>query len=130
MRIGVYTRINANGEDASLVAQEAASRRLAESKGFPLVLAEDVISDRGSGADPDRTGLLELGRRIAGETYTDLIIHSLDRLARDPMILIDFLKRCEEAGVSVHFVEGHPGSLDLGKLWRDLMDFVDRSKRR
>ena len=136
MKPGIYIRVNSTregegeGEGTSLGTQKEACRRLAQSKAFPPVLAEDVISDRGSGVDPDRTGLLELGRRIADGRYTDLILYSPDRLARDPMTLIDFLNRCEEAGVRVHFVEGHPGSLDLGKLRRELMGFVCRSKRR
>ena len=132
MKPGIYIRVNSprEGEGISLGAQKEACRRLAESEGLPRALAEDVISDQGSGVDPDRPGLLELGRRIADGRYTDLIIYSPSRLARDLMTLVDFLNRCEEAGVRVHFVEGHPGSLDLGKLRRELMDFVHRSKRR
>ena len=132
MKPGIYIRVNSDreGEGTSLGTQEEACRRLAESAGCLPVLAEDVISDQGSGVDPDRPGLLELGRRIADGRYTDLILYRPDRLARDLMTLTDFLDRCEEAGVRVHFVEGHPGSLDLGKLRRELMSFVGRSKRR
>lgn len=134
MKPASYARVNSprerKGEGKSLGAQKEACRRLAESLGLPPVLAEDAISDQWSGVDPDRPGLLELGRRIADGRYTDLIIYSPDRLARDLMTLVDFLDRCEEAGVRVHFVEGHLGSADLLKGLRDLMDFVDRSKRR
>ena len=134
MKPGIYTRVNSDregeGEGTSLGTQKEGCIRLAESEGFPPVLAEDVISDQGSGVDPDRPGLLELGRRIADGRYTDVILYRPDRLARDLMTLTHFWDRCEEAGVRLHFVEGHPGTWDRGKLWRDLMDFVGRSKRR
>ena len=134
MKPGIYARVNSDregeGEGISLGAQKEACQRLAESEGFPPVSAEDVLSDQRSGVDPDRPGLLELGRRIADGRYTDPMLYRPDRLARDLMTLMEFLNRCKEAGVRVHCVEGHPWPLDQGKLWRDLMDFVDRSKRR
>lgn len=108
MKAGIYTRdtgIREMGE-TSHGAQEEACRRLAESVDFPTGLAEDVLSDQVSGLDPGRRGLLELGRRISDGVYDVVALYSPDRLARDPFFLMEFLPRCEEAGVGVYFVEG------------------------
>ena len=108
MKTAIYTRdgaTRARGE-TSHGAQEEGCRRLAEARGLPPVLAEDVLSDQGLGLDPDRRGLLELARRIDDRVYHAVVVHSRDRLARDPMSLMEFLRRCEEAGAGVYFVEG------------------------
>ena len=108
MKAAIYTRdgaTRARGE-TSHGAQEEGCRRLAEALGFPPALAEDVLSDQGSGAGLERPGFLELGRRIDDGVYDAVVVHSRDRVARDSKVLMEFLRRCEEAGVGVYFVEG------------------------
>ena len=118
MKPGIYTRdtdIRARGE-TSHGAQEEGCRRLAETMGFPTALAEDVLSDQGSGAGLDRPGFIELWRRIRGGIYGALFVYSPEHLSSNRMILITFIVLCKEAGVQLYFVEEHWGIFDEDAL--------------
>ena len=80
-------------------------KELAARLGFDLTDAR-VFHDSGSTVSPERPGLEELEQGVSDGNVDAVFVSSADRLSRDVNTLLAFLRRCEIAGVPVHFIEG------------------------
>ena len=131
MSIASYSRISGLSQEqgTSLDTQSAGCRRLMESVGYHGVPVDD-LREQGSGADPDRPVFLELCRRISDGVYDAVFVYSPDRLARDPLALMMFIDRCEEAGVPLHFVEGPSGTSPEVRLLQYFFGYMGQNERR
>ena len=131
MLIVSYARVSALSQEqgTSLDTQSAGCRRLMESVGYHGVPV-DELRERGSGADADRPVFLEMCRRISDGVYNAVFVYSPDRLARDPLLLMMFIDRCEEAGVPLHFVEGPSGTSPEVRLLQYFFGYMAQNERR
>ena len=131
MLIVSYGRVSALSQErgTSLDTQLAGCRRLMESVGYHGVPV-DELRERGSGADADRPVFLEMCRRISDGVYNAVFVYSPDRLARDPLVLMMFIDRCEEAGVPLHFVEGPSGTSPEVRLLQYFFGYMAQNERR
>ena len=65
---------------------------------------------------------------VAGE-YTDVFAYAPDRIARDPLDLLNFCRVCENAGVQIHFVVGPSGNDEYTQLIRFVTGFAGHQER-
>ena len=113
----IYSRVStAQQEDGtSLDTQAQECLNLAESINCP-VDSRFIWREQGSGADRHRSGLRELQLLIESKAVTDVFVHAPDRIARDPLDLLNFCRICTEAGVQLHFVVGPSGNDEYTEL--------------
>ena len=129
---GLYGRVSTKrqGEEGtSLTTQEAKCQAFAVDSGF-TVSSDYVIFEQGSGADPLRPGFLKLQHAVAEHLVDAVIVYSHDRLARDPLHMMNFVELCDESGVDLLFVNGPSGNTDEDKLVQYLMGYVGMKERK
>ena len=126
----IYGRVStAQQEDGtSLGTQTQECLNLAESINCP-VDSRFIWREQGSGADRHRSGLRELQLLIESKAVTDVFVHAPDRIARDPLDLLNFCRICTEAGVQLHFVVGPSGNDEYTELVRFVTGFAGRQER-
>ena len=110
LRAKIYVRVStmAQGEGTSLDTQESGCVKLAQEHGY-TVFSEDVMREIASGADINRLQLSKLRRMVAASEVDALFVYTADRLARNPLDLLNLLQEFGDAGVVVRFVEGASG---------------------
>ena len=116
MAVAFYVRtpdgVALDSPDAATQLDEI--KELAARLGFDSTHAR-VLHDEGSTVFAERPGLEELEQGVSDGTVDAVFARSPDRLSRDVNLLLAFLRRCERAGVEVHFVWGSAdmaGALD------------------
>ena len=85
--------------------QEAANLRLAAEFGYEIDPAY-TWREQGSGADQGRPLLAAMKRVVAEGRVDAVFIYDTDRLARDPLEVLTFIRHCKECGVSLYFADG------------------------
>ena len=65
-----------------------------------------VFHDAGSTVSPARPGFEALEQSISDGNVDAVFTYGPDRLSRDYKVWVGFLRRCETAGVAVHFLDG------------------------
>ena len=103
----IYGRVSTSQQEevTSHDTQVQECLNLAESVSCP-VDSRFIWREQGSGADRHRSGLRELQMLIESKAVTDVFAFAPDRIARDPLDLLNFCRLCTEAGVQLHFVVG------------------------
>ena len=103
----IYTRISTPGQEdgTSPARQEEISLSMAALDGVH-VPADRIIREVWSGADPDRAGLNIIRGMIEREEVRHIYIFDTDRLARDPLVIVLFIRLCKDHGVTLHFGDG------------------------
>ena len=96
MHVGMYVRVSTDEQvehGYSLDAQERACRDYATSRGWTVQrFADEAIS----GCRSNRPGLLALRAAITAGQVKGIIVHKLDRLARDLHLSTDIIKQCQK----------------------------------
>ena len=130
MKAKVYVRVSttAQGEGTSLDTQESACVKLAQEHGY-TVYSEDVMRETASGGDTDRPTLNKLRRMAAANEVNALFVYTADRLARNPLDLLNLLQEFGDAGVVVRFVEGPSGDSDDMQLIQFVTGFSASQER-
>ena len=116
-------------EGTSLTTQEELCRASAVDNGY-VTPPEFVVFEQGSGANSLRPGFLKLQQAVAERLVDVVIVLSHDRLARDPVAMMNFVELCDESGVEVLFVNGPSGSTDEDKLVQYLLGYVGMKERK
>ena len=126
----IYGRVSTSQQEegTSLDTQEEGCLNLAESVGCPV---DDrfIWREQGSGADRHRTGFRELQMLIESRAFTDVFVFAPDRIARDPLDLLNFCRLCTEADVQLHFVVGPSGNDEYAELVRFVTGFAGKQER-
>ena len=103
-----YERVSTTqqGQDGtSLDTQHAANLAKAAVVGCQ-VPAQFELSDVASGADPNRPGFVQLQELVARRMVGAVFVYSADRLARDTLTVLQFIRLCKEGGVALYFADG------------------------
>ena len=126
----VYNRVSTAGQEdgTSLDTQSDAGLELAQSLGFS-VPDENILRDRGSGADPERPGMTALKNLVSRGTIKCVIAYSPDRIARDPVQLLLFRDYLDSLGVSLRFVHGPTGDTPEARLIEIMLSYVGQRER-
>lgn len=100
MKAIAYLRRSKKADDntISLKMQRSSCERYAQHA--HLELAEELVDDGVSGTDRDR--FVRLAELVSSGEYKNIVVYSIDRLARDVSGLLDELERYEKAGVTIH----------------------------
>ena len=100
-----YARVATQGPgDTSLLTQQAVNRALAQNLGYKIPLAFDWL-EQGSGLDPTRSKFLALQDAVARRLISAVFVRSPDRLARNRLVVMQFVRLCEESAVELHFAD-------------------------
>ena len=126
----VYARVStAQQEDGtSLDTQADACLELAESLGYRVEKA-NILRDRGTGADSDRTGMVNLRSILELGQTKCVVAYSPDRIARDPVHLLIFREYLEPMGVDLRFVHGPTGDSPEDRLIEYMLGYVGHRER-
>ena len=130
MKAAIYSRVSTAGQEdgTSLDTQVAACLELAHSMGCAVDDAA-TLRDQGSGADPERHGLLDLKAVLAAGEVQVLFVFAPDRLARDPLHLLVFRDYLEEIGVDLRFVNGVSGNSPEDRMMQYMLGYVGQKER-
>ncbi|ELZ91154.1 recombinase family protein [Haloferax sulfurifontis] len=93
----------------------------------------DVYSEQGSGASADRDEFLALINEIESDTYTDVVVWEVSRIARKGFLAQRFFDSCEDAGVTIHITNGSIREIEpngTGRLVADIIASVAAEERR
>jgi site-specific DNA recombinase len=104
----LYPRVSDPKQDeddaTSMKTQEAGERAWALANGYGVV-EEHIYRERHSGEEYyERPELTRLRADAKGRKFAVVVVHSVERLARDAVHVGIILEELERAGVSVHFV--------------------------
>ena len=126
----IYARVStAQQEDGtSLDTQIAACLALAEEGGWQ-VEQPHVFREQSSGADQERLLLTQVRRLARLGVVKAVIVHSPDRLSRDPLHLMVMTEEFTEAWVKLLFVQGPSGTTAEDKLVRYILGYVGEKER-
>ena len=126
----IYARVStAQQEDGtSLDTQIAACLALAEERGLQ-VEQPHIFREQASGADQERLLLAQVRRLARLGVVKAVIVHSPDRLSRDPLHLMVMTEELIEAGVKLLFVQGPSGATAEDKLVRYILGYVGEKER-
>lgn len=95
----LYLRVSTDTQETETQRRECAA--YAHSENLPIV---QTVEDTASGAHPWRKR--RLGALLAGKRdFTDLIVYEFSRIGRDMVDTLEFLKTCNEAGITVHITK-------------------------
>ncbi len=128
--IGIYARVStaAQGTGTSLATQEQESRALVKEMG---ILDEEIIvwHERYSGAYLQRPMLTNVRESVRAGKLKMLIVHSPDRLSRDPDHMIVIAHELQEHGVRLIFVHGPSEESPDYKLLRYFFGYMGQRER-
>ena len=95
-----------HGGGASLDFQRKVVLELSESLGVS-VAADHVFSEVGSGLSLDRPGLQAVWDLVESKEIRHVLAYDTDRLGRNPLDVLRFVRHCKEHGVLLHFAEDY-----------------------
>ena len=130
MKAGIYLRVSTSqqGDGTSLETQEELCRAMAKQMGYD-VHEEFVLRETWTGADLERP-MLDRMRRAAREKLVDAeFVYNSDRLSRDPLHLLMLVQEFQDAGVSLHFVEGSLEDTPEGRLVLYVQGYAGQKER-
>ena len=126
----IYSRVSTaqQEEGTSINSQVEKSLGLAAEVNCP-VNEESIVREQGSGADTSRALFQKLQQRVVAGEFTHLFAYAPDRIARDPLDLLNFCRVCENAGAQIHFVVGPSGNDEYTQLIRFVNGFAGHQER-
>ena len=95
--------------------------------------AVDVYAEQASGASEDRDEFLELIEEIEADTYDDVVVWEVSRIARKGFLAQRFFDACEDNGVTIHVTNGSVRRIEPdghGRLVADIIASVAAEERR
>ena len=100
-----YQRVSTDGHEFGTSLANQTERNIASAASEGVHIPDEYnITDIGSGADPGRLGFQQLCSLVQARRVQHVFVWDADRLARDPLLLLTFVRMCEEARVLLHFV--------------------------
>lgn len=93
----------------------------------------DVYAEQASGASADRDEFQQLISEIESDTYTDVVVWELSRIARKGLLAQKFLDTCEKHGVTIHITDGSVRRVEpdgTGRMLADVIAAVAAQERR
>ena len=126
----IVTRVSTGQQEdgTSLETQLVSCEAEAERLGYQ-VHPDYVFREVWTGADIDRPGLSEVRRAVAARAFAAVIVHSPDRLSRDPLDTLLFARELQEAGGQLHFVHGPSDDSPEGQLLTYIEGYVGQRER-
>ncbi|MFC4554180.1 recombinase family protein [Georgenia faecalis] len=127
----MYTRqsFDRQGEGAAVARQLEDCRRLADLRGWPIVV-EHQDNDRSAAGTTTRPGFEALLSDVAAGRAGAVIAWNLDRLTRNRRDTVRLIETCQEAGATIAVVRG--SDLDMstpaGRMTADLLAAVARNE--
>ena len=131
MTTAIYARVSTPGQQedgTSLDTQVEGCRQLAAERGLD-VPQELVFSEQASGADRVRPILTRILNMARDHEITALLVHSPDRLSRNPLHLMVVSEDLANDGVQLLFVQGPSGDSPEDKLVRYILGYVGEKER-
>jgi len=116
MKAAIYCRVSTDNQEAegtSLQTQLEACQNYCHDKGYEVA---HRFSEAYSGLSLERPKLNELRELIRNEQIDLVVVHSLDRLSRDPVHGVIFTQELEKHNVALEAVLEDVDSSDLGQL--------------
>ena len=126
----IYCRVSSKAqaeEGSSLVSQEKACRELARERG--VAVAEVFREDYPGDSLEDRPLLLQARDLVKTRTYSALICHATDRLARNPIHLAIVAEECDKADTELLFVTEPLDNSPEGQLIRYVKGYAGAIER-
>ena len=126
----IYARVStAQQEDGtSLETQVDSCLGRAETDGL-TVEVKHILREQATGADSDRRLLSELRQLVLQGGLDAVIVHSPDRLSRNPLDLMVISEEFSEAGAQLIFVQGPSAASPEDKLVRYILGYVGEKER-
>ncbi len=126
----IYARVSTaqQEEGTSLETQVAGCLAVAKERGWH-VEQPHVFREQASGADEARPHLTQVRRLARLGTVKAVIVHSPDRLSRDPVHLMVMTEEFADAGATLLFVQGPSGTTAEDKLVRYILGYVGAKER-
>lgn len=121
----IVTRVSTGQKEdgTSLETQLVSCEAEAEHLGYQ-VHPDYVFREVRTGADIDRPGLSEVRRAIAARAFAAVIVHSPDRLSRDPLDTLLFARELQEAGSAAAFCPRPSDDSPEGRLLMYIEGYV------
>jgi DNA invertase Pin-like site-specific DNA recombinase len=103
-----YLRVSTSGQEEGTSLDVQREKVFALSSVLGVAIApHHIISEVGSGADPDRRGLLTVWNLVERKEVQHVFAYDTDRLARDPWHVLQLVRHCKDHGVALHFAEDY-----------------------
>ena len=129
--VGVsYGRVSTPGQEdgTSLDIQRDGHLAMAAAAGV-VIPPEYIISDVGSGADPNREGARRVRNLVRQGKVQHVFLSRTDRWGRDPMEVVKFIRLCKKHGVTIHFADGTKADTVLDEAIQYLLGFAGYDER-
>ena len=105
-----YVRVSTHPQEKGTSPQKQNEGILASAqRRYVHIPAPYLIHETESGADFGRLGLRTVCAIIVSGQVRHFFAHDSDRLSRDPLLVVQFLRFCANHGVTVHFSDGTVG---------------------
>jgi site-specific DNA recombinase len=126
----VYCRVSTPGQEDGTSLDSQRDRNLASAYSLGIsVPPEHVITEVWSGSDPDRPGLATVRCLVDSGVVQHVFVSDTDRLARDPLHAVEFIRFCRDRGVRLHFADGSTVDSILDEALQYLKGFVGHQER-
>lgn len=121
MKLAAYARYSSdNQRDLSIVAQLRAIKEWAKKEGHTIV---KVYQDEArSATTDDRPGFIEMMRDVSSGYFEGIIVHKLDRFARDRYDAAYYRKQMKRAGVKLLSVVEHIDDTPESVMYEAIID--------
>lgn len=125
-----YIRVSTHPQEKGTSPQNQKEGIFANAQRCNVYIPEEyLISETGSGPDFRRPGLQTVFHLIAGRKAKHFFAHDPDRVLRDPLYLVQFLRFCNEHDVTVHYSEGAVGKTVIDEAMQYLRGLVGSQER-
>ena len=125
-----YIRVSTPGqEDGTSLAKQREAVLSDAARWRVSIPPAYLIEETWSGADFGRLGMQVLSSLVERRLVQHVFLYDTDRLARDPLHLLQFLRLCKENGVLVHFADGTVDETVLDEVLQFLKGFVGFQER-
>ena len=125
-----YVRVSTHPQEKGTSPQKQNEGILASAQLVNVhIPAPYLIHETESGADFGRLGLRTVCAIIASRKAQHFFAHDSDRLTRDPLLVVQFLRFCADHGVTVHFNDGTVGQTAVDEALQYIRGFFGFQER-
>ena len=125
-----YIRVSTVGQkDGTSLAKQREAVLESAARCSVRIPPEYLIEETWTGADIGRMGMQLLSSIVERRLVQHVFLFDTDRLARDPLHLLQFLRLCKDNGVLVHFADGTVVETVLDEVLQFLKGFVGFQER-
>lgn len=125
-----YVRVSTQPQEEGTSPQKQGEGILSSAQRHDVhIPAPYLVSETGSGADFGRLGFRTVCAIVASGKVKHFFAHDSDRLTRDPLLLVQFLRFCADNGVTVHFSDGAVGRSAVDEVMQYIKGFFGFQER-